>query len=666
MFTHPTEEISFKRIIRGERVMEKENRRKYIIGILIVLAVIMFLLFVYSMLCRTDKADEYLMDTASHSYGWSYETLADGRVENVTPEFSDEYAMTLPGNPAEAVKITRIFTETLPYPNIKVQMFLCEGVEIFMEDGLLYSDFQGGERNEEGFLILDDGDREKLNENRTDRMVEISLPDDYTGKEITVITYFAAGMEGGTPVYPILGNSETDYAGILVEAVIPVAAMTICAIFAVLMAMVFLMDISNGREDMRTLLLGLYFLLLFLNMAYHSVTGSASILVKYQNIICFSELYMMPLCLFLALHLTKWRKYLLSGGTVIWFLYEGIRIFWNVQNELPVRTGRKEQGTFLLLLALAAALGMEYFSGRKDKKIRKSYGLLLAAVTVLRILYEAREWEGDVWRTLWNVVISTSTGNFFAAVSLLSDICASMCVVLLVLGFVQRTIDAKKMTSALEERSRLIMEGYNRMLRAEEATNAVRHEMRHHLTALMGIIKEQETERACNYISSVVTELEELPAAKYSRNLLVNIIAGTYLDRAKAQGIEVEYSLNVPPDLKIADEDLSVFLTNMLQNAMEACERMEPKEKKYIRVKMHVSGNFLFIGCVNSRAEEEKRKEMEEAVSEESRREHRRHGYGMAAMERVAEKYGSILKVDKSPSEFSVGSNLCMKQEAQH
>lgn len=67
--------------------------------------------------------------------------------------------------------------------------------------------------------------------------------------------------------------------------------------------------------------------------------------------------------------------------------------------------------------------------------------------------------------------------------------------------FIRRTMREKEMLSALEERSRLTLEGYNRMLEAEESTNSVRHEMRHHMIALMGILKEGQKGEVYKYIS---------------------------------------------------------------------------------------------------------------------------------------------------------------------
>lgn len=191
------------------------------------------------------------------------------------------------------------------------------------------------------------------------------------------------------------------------------------------------------------------------------------------------------------------------------------------------------------------------------------------------------------------------------------------------------------------------------MLRAQEATNAARHEMRHHMTALAGILREGDAERAGRYVAALSSQLDELPSGRYSPNMLVDVIAGSFLDQAKAEGIRVEHSLSLPERLPIPDEELSVFLNNLLENALQACRRMEPGAERYIRLRMHLHENSLFIGCVNSTADEQG-----EQPAPRQRREDRRHGYGLEAMGRIAEKYSSILAVDRRPGEFSVQSNL--------
>lgn len=639
--------------------MKLVRRKQYMIGIVLILVVVIVLLKIFSMLCRTNKVEQYLGDTASSSYGWSYETLAGTKVTDVVPEFLDEYTMALPGEPAQAVKITRTFTETLPNASIGLYIYGA-GVEVFVDERRIYSDFWGGERNEEGFLLLQKEDIEQI-ESDTGKSVCISLPEDYSGKELTVITYFAQGREGCAPVYPSLGNEETMYSSMVTEAVLPAVVLVLCAIFIVLTLLIFVLDIPNGKADFRLLLLSLFFLLMFLGEAYGSLPGTYSVLSEHMNLSFLGELYMAPLYLYLSFHLTKWRKYLISSAVVLWFLYEGMRMLLNEKEGLLMLTGRNGLGAFVLFAVVAGAFCAEYLCRRpkikKDKMHYLYYGMLAVPVSILYILYGAQEWSGDVGMYLSQMLRSAVENHYYAIVHFLTDICGIMTIIIVLLEFIRRTIRARQMISVLEERSRLTLEGYNRMLKAEEATNSVRHEMRHHMIALMGILKEDGNKRACDYIAAVTEGLDALPAFRYSQNLLVNVIAGEYLDRAAAQGIEIEYSLSVPVDLEMADEDLSVFLTNMLENALEACEKMDGGQKRYIHVKMYVHNHFLFIGCINSSSFQSK----EHDGSIKRKKDPRSHGYGMAAMSRIAEKYGSILKVEQSPLEFSVKTNLCLK-----
>lgn len=635
---------------------QKQYSKQYFAGMGIILTVIIFLLAVFAMMCWTHKVSEYWVDSIEGTYGWSYEALADGKTSLVTPKINDDYTMSFPVDP-DAVRITRTITETLPAARLEMYMY-GKGIEVFLDDELLYSDFQKQERNEDGFLLLDEKDTEGIN--KTGKTIAVSLPEDYTGRKLSLITYFGEEIDR-SPVFPIYGNLETDYATFLVESVTPFVGMTLCALLAVLLAVIFVLDIFNGQTDVRILLLGLFFVLWFLDLAYGSLIGSSSLLSEYMNLSFLDGLYLAPLYLYLALHMTKWRKYLLSGGTIIWFFYEGIRMYLNQKNGEVLELGINGKETLLLFIVMIVMSVIEFWCQKEKrvKKIPRFYILLFFIVSASKILIGSREWNGNVGMYLSELVHSALWDNYKPMVHLFTDICAIMTVTILILEFIRRTVETREMVSALEERSRMTLEGYNRMLEAEEATNSVRHEMRHHMTALMGMLKKEENSRACEYITSVVKELEQLPVGRYSPNILVNAIAGFYLDKAVKQNIEIIYNLNVPEELGIMDEDLCVFLTNMLENALKACERMGTKTERYIHVKMHVEGNFLFIGCKNS-ISEEKGKDSKEKEGK-GREEHRRHGYGMAAMERIAEKYGSILKVNQSLSEFSVKSNLCMK-----
>ncbi len=640
--------------------METEHRKQYIAGTVLLLAAAALVLAVFSLLSRTEKEDIYLGDSPDKRNGWRYELLVDGRVQAYEPVFADDYVLALPEG-TEAVRITRTMEEDIPRAELEWMSYM-DGVEVFLDDEPLHSDFPQTRRGSDGFVRLSEEDWSKVRRSQGTiwQMIRMSLPEDYQGRELSMITYFPEDGTVSMPEYPFLGDEDSTTAEFVVFSVRYDVAMTIYALAALLMAGMFLLDIHNNGADGKVLLLCLYFLMLFLNAAYISGAGYYSVLSAHRGLQIFSELYMMPLYLYLALRVTGRWKWPLCGLVAAWVGYEGVQGVLRYQKDLDGAAGSMGPGALLVFLAVAAAFCAETARQRErtraENRLFFNYGLIAAALTAVYVFERARAWGSLHGYLVDGVWMSLSMGNCWPVITPVTDITSYMTVIVVVTEVVRRTIRTSRTVDVLRERSRLTMEGYERMLKAEEATNAANHEMRHHVTALAGILRDGDLARAEEYVSSLTDELDRLPTVRYSRNVLVNTIAGAYLDQAKAEGIRVECTLNVPAELGIADEDLSVFLTNLLENALHACRRIEPGKARYIRLKMDKHENFLFIGCTNSAADEQ---EGEGLDGEE--RVFRRHGYGLEAMRQIAEKYSSILLLDRGEGEFSVKSNFSLR-----
>lgn len=637
---------------------------KNVLGLAVICAVVAAFLYVFLGLARTDKKDRYLSGFGGMDCGWEYELLAEGAAKEMTPEFDEVGYIRYPVDRPEALKITRTMVETIPNAEIELYIYDGEAVEVFLDDELLYTDFQESERDPYGYLILDENVRQAIAARSgaypLGKRARISLPDDYTGRKLKITTYFLVEMKEYPPCYPYLGCEVSRFAEQVAVAVMPVAMLVLCAVCVVLLLLVFFLDSSGGRKDGRILLLVLYFILLFLNGRYNSVLGDIGEMHGMWEIVLSSDLYMLPLCLYLALLLSVRRRLLAVCGMAVWVGYGGIYTWINLRDGFPIPGDMMGRGSFALALLFIALFLLEYFLTDKWKGSRKrnlSYTALAVFVMAVCVFYEAnRAHDGNIVE-YFQVTVSLMAGGYFVkTVSLMQNTCATMAVIVLVAEFLRRNAETRAMVAVLEERQRATLEGYNRMLRAEEAVYAERHEMRHHTMALMAFLRNHETERACEYLASIEEKIDQMPVFKYSQNMLVNVIAGTYLDRAKEQGIRVECMIAVPENLQIADEDLSVFLSNMLQNAVEACERMEKDKDRYIQLKMYEKEYYLFIGCVNSFSKTE-----EAHVPDHPEREHKEHGYGLEAMHQIAEKYGSILMVDRREDEFSVMSCIWKK-----
>ena len=554
----------------------------------------------------------------------------------------------------QAVRITRTMERAAYGDQLKWSSYMC-GVEVTVDGELIYSDFPGAEHDADGFVRSPRQWAQRIIQQREQWLegldVRASLPADRSDVEVSVTTYFPPDWNEPGPVFPLVGNSDARAISMTVSSVLPMAAATVSALLALLLAGIYLMDISNGRADGRTLLLCLYFLLLFLNRAYNSNPGYYSVLTKWLDIGLLQEIYIAPLYLYMALRQKKPWNYVLCGTVGVWALCEGILLFLNARRGMMPTEGRSGLAAFVLFLVFAVLFCVRVV---REQKKRPAVYLLYGIFAVAAIWFCAKNqaWEHGIRTYLrYDLLMSLANGNFMPTVSLVTRVSAMMASVVLVTEFVYRTLHTRQEMSALEERGRQTMASYERVLAAEDATRALHHEMRHHMTALSAILKSGDLERAASYADTVAGELDMLPEGRYSRNVLVNVVAGSYLDRAKSQGVRVEHRLNVPPELHIADEDLSVFLSNMLQNALEACQRIGPEKERYIRVDMQLRGNFLFIQCVNSAPDEDGQ-----------RKERSRRGYGLAAMRRVAEKYNSVLAIERTPGAYSVMSDLCLHQ----
>ncbi len=509
-------------------------------------------------------------------------------------------------------------------------------------------------RGDDGFLRPDEADMPRWPEEV--RQAQVTLPEDYLGRTLTVTTYFHADDIRPRPIYPSIGSTDALTAWTVVVSVKYDAIMTVYAILALVMAGVYLLDCLGGVRGSGTPLLCLHYMLLFLDEAYITYAGYYSVISSNVLGQCLSGLYMVPLYLYLALRLKSRWRWPLCAAILVWAVYDGVRRYIVLRQGLALSIG-PEGLVLLLILAVAYCLEtrQQLRRSRVEKKRLSMYGLVALAVTAVYLVSRARAWGSLGDYLFYGVWVALSMGNFESVLTPVTDIISYVTVILVITGAVRRSVRSRETMSILAERSRLTLEGYERVLRTEEQTNAARHEMRHHVAVLSGLLQEGDTPRAQDYLASLAEDMDKLPPVRYSANILVNVIAGTYLDRAKAEGIRVEHALRVPPELAIPDGDLSVFLSNMLENALQACRRLGPDRDRYIRVQMHLHEDALFIGCVNSAGDEQDEGEDTDMDGV------RRHGYGLDVMRRIAEKYDSILVIDRGPGEFSVKSNLSLK-----
>ncbi|MDE6055079.1 MAG: GHKL domain-containing protein [Lachnospiraceae bacterium] len=110
-------------------------------------------------------------------------------------------------------------------------------------------------------------------------------------------------------------------------------------------------------------------------------------------------------------------------------------------------------------------------------------------------------------------------------------------------------------------------------------------------------------------------------------NPMVDILLGNKLGIAKGNGVDVHCSLTLPYPCPVHDIDFCIILSNALDNAICACNKVQEQEafknvEQYKRVTGDIQGDFILIEIENS---------FEGRVFEE--------GTGLSNIRKIAEKY---------------------------
>ena len=221
-----------------------------------------------------------------------------------------------------------------------------------------------------------------------------------------------------------------------------------------------------------------------------------------------------------------------------------------------------------------------------------------------------------------------------------------------VMGYICR----KKEEERVSER---MLKGYRKQAENNEYILEVHHEIRHHMNALSSYLKQEDYAGAKQYTQKFTEEAEQLPFVTYTANALVNSILSEFAERASRCKTTVEYNIIIGRKLNLEDIDLCRMLTNILENAVEGCQKVS-EGQRIIRLNLHSKGNFLFIKCENSCNENNLK--ITNGKYKSSKKNSDRHGYGLKIINGIAEKYNGILSVQARDGFFAVTTTLCLDE----
>jgi len=178
-----------------------------------------------------------------------------------------------------------------------------------------------------------------------------------------------------------------------------------------------------------------------------------------------------------------------------------------------------------------------------------------------------------------------------------------------------------------------------------------RHDYANHMQLIMSLLenpedKAENNKKAVDYIKNLDKKITESSSIVSTGNYIADAIISAKMALAHSFDINFEYKSSLPDILPIDETDLCVLLSNLLDNAIEACCKVE--DNRYIHLKFTVIKTQLEITLKNSADGKYIR---EQGVFKTTKR-GGLHGIGMRHIASIVEKYNGIYKPEAKETFF--------------
>ena len=231
-------------------------------------------------------------------------------------------------------------------------------------------------------------------------------------------------------------------------------------------------------------------------------------------------------------------------------------------------------------------------------------------------------------------------------------ICMQIAALLLV-SRMEQNAHFREETIALQTKSNAQQESIEALSAAYAQQRKLSHDFRAHLDTLAAMLSQENCD-----VGMIRTYLHGLQTEQTKRLLLVNT-HHTALDAllnqkalmAKNRGIDIQFRVNDLSAVTINLVDLTVIISNTLDNAIEACEKL-PAADRQIYVQLLLEDGELFYGVRNRTLPVDLLPDRLPATTKEDPS---YHGYGLQNVQTTLKKYHSVyaLNYENGWFEFS-------------
>ncbi len=207
--------------------------------------------------------------------------------------------------------------------------------------------------------------------------------------------------------------------------------------------------------------------------------------------------------------------------------------------------------------------------------------------------------------------------------------------------------------SRLEYQEVLNQAQYKNMSSRIDEARKSRHDIRHHFLMLETLAKNNDIDGIREYLNEFSEKHAGDDVLVYCEHFATNALLSYYSGQAADEGIAFSAKCNIPSEIGISNKDLTIILSNLLENAMNACRKITDGQKVISMIgKYQDAGLTLIIKNTSISAPSK------DSTGRYVSTSHSGHGVGIESVQTIVKKYNGIMDIKFEEGEVTVSIML--------
>ena len=173
----------------------------------------------------------------------------------------------------------------------------------------------------------------------------------------------------------------------------------------------------------------------------------------------------------------------------------------------------------------------------------------------------------------------------------------------------------------------------------------LRHDMANHLQTLSSLPPQEVS----GYLSALQQDNAFYGIRTFCENSTINAVLNSKYAQMKALSVDFDCQADVHEKLPYAPTDICALFSNFMDNALEACEKLEPQDRR-IRLQIKTGKGLLAIQVQNSCPKAKIPVPFEKSTKKDAPN----HGYGLKSIREIVNRYCGNMEIKQKDDSFNL------------